>query len=382
MKRSTFKKSVCIFLAVFLACMLSGCWNYRGIDETTIIVGIAIDKNKDTGNFQLSYEIVDLTQDIKQTGTRSKIVDVEGKTLFEAARNAKKRLANKLFFGNTQVIIIDQKIAEDGMAYIIDWFIRDSECRETISITISQEETARELLTAKGIDELLVAYEMKKIIEQDTKVTGYTKGVEVYNFFNMLHEEGLCPVAPAFHIIKNDEERVTEVNGVSVFKGDKLVGFLDPIETNRFLFVMDEIKTGVFSLSSKDDGSDDITLEIFKNKTDTTYSYENDKVKFHIKTLTEVYLGELHFETDLLDKEILEMIKLNAEKKLKKEITEVIKKVQTQFGSDIFGFGNMIYKTNPKLWEKIAPDWDERFKSMDFEVTCEFLIINTASLYH
>ena len=226
------KKTLCILLIMALVFLPAGCWNYRGINEITIITGIGIDKeDMAAGKYQLTYEIVDLTRDIKQTGTRSKIVEAQGKTLFEAARNAKKRLVNKLYFGNTQVIVVSKRIAaEEGVFFITDWFIRDAECRESVSVVISQQETARDTLLVEGIDDMLVAFEIKKIIDRDQLVTGSTRDASLFSIFNTMRSEGTSMTIPAFHTVINDGKPTAEVNGLAVFKGDKLLGFLTPEE--------------------------------------------------------------------------------------------------------------------------------------------------------
>lgn len=374
------KKAIYWLLAILLVCSAGGCWGYRGINDTTIISGVAIDKDSVTGDYMITYEIVDLTRDIKQTGVQPKIVEAEGKTLFDAARNAKKRLVNKLYFGNTQIIVVNPNIAKEGIFPIVDWFLRDAEGRETINIVVSQQETAKDILTLKGIDEMLIAYELRKIIDEDPNVTASTKSAELYKVFNTLHDEGISLTVPAFRSVVNHEDLTAEVNGVGVFKGDRLIGYLTPTETNRYLFVIDEIRAGVLTLSLEGEKTDDISLEIYKNKTVVSCSYKDGKAKAQINTKTEVSLDELGVELGLLDEHLIREIADKEAQKLEDEIIGVIRKVQTEYGSDIFGFGNKLYKKDPGLWKEIRTGWDELFRAMDIEVECEILIVNTASL--
>jgi spore germination protein KC len=377
---ATIKKTGCLLLGILLVLPLGGCWNYRGINDTTIITGIAIDRDE-TGNYRLTYEMVDLTRDIKENGVRPKIVEAEGKTLFDATRNAKKRLVNRLYFSNTQAIVVNKEIAaEEGIFSLIDWFLRDAEFRETVSVVVSQQETARDILLAEGIDEMLVAYEIKKILDKDQVITGSTRDAQLYTVFNELRGEGISFTLPAIHNVMNNRKLTVEANGVAVFKEDKMVGFLTPTETAAFLFAVNEIRGGIIPLSSTGEGPDDASLEISKNKTDISCSYANGQALAGIKTKTEVYLDELHVRENLIDEQAIKKIETAAEKKLKNEITGVIEKVQTEYDSDIFGFGNLIYKKDPGLWKTIRSDWDELFKSMDVRVQCEVSIKNTAAL--
>jgi spore germination protein KC len=129
---------------ILLASTLCGCWNYRSLDQVDIVVGIAVDFDKRTNRYKLSYEIADLLSTQKKGSINGKIVESEGKTLFDAVRNAKRKEADKLFFGSAQIIIISQELAREmGIMKVIEWFLRDAECRETMCVALSQEDTAR-----------------------------------------------------------------------------------------------------------------------------------------------------------------------------------------------------------------------------------------------
>ncbi len=372
------KKIICSILSVSLVFPLGGCWNYRGINEETLISGIAIDKDKLTGGYRLTYEIVDLTKDIREHGVQSKIVEAEGKTLLDVARNAKKRLMNKLFFGNTQVIVVSREIAEDGLFPIVDWFLRDGECRETVKVVVSQEATAKEILLSKGIDNMLVAYEINAIIDKDQSMTGSTRKIEMYTIFNTLEGEGASFVLPAVRNVINDGQPTVEANGIALFKQDKLLGFLPPSEAKCYLFATGDIHGGVLTLPSKSAGPAGTSFEIFSSRTKRSYSYEGGRVSIDIKTETQVYLDELHTRADLLDEQEIKGMEAAVEENLANEIKALIEKVQTGYDSDIFGFGNMIYKKDPKLWKELSPDWDGLFRTADVSVLCEVAIANSA----
>lgn len=376
-----FKKIICLFFISLFIFPLSGCWNYRGLDEMTIVSGIAIDKSPNNTNYELSYEIIDQTKPIKETGLSAKLIESEGKTLFDAARNAKKRATNKLYFGQTQIVVISEEIARtEGVAGMIDWFLRDGECRETVCVAISQEKTAREIFSIEGINQTVIANEMRAILESDAKVTASTLHIDIYKVFNTLKAQGKSLVLPAIHNTINDEEPAGEVNGLAVFKDNKLIGYLPPEESKYFLFAADEIKGGVLTVSSNEDGRDNATLEISKNTTKRSFEYKKGKLKILLETNTTVYLDEYMGSIDALDEKRIAALEKAAEEDLKNNMLHVIKKVQIDYNSDIFGFGNMIYKKDFDLWEQIKDTWEERFKTLEVEVVADIHIVNTASI--
>jgi spore germination protein KC len=377
------KKIICMVLSLALLLPLTGCWSYHGLNEITIVAGVGIDLDPSSGDYLLSCEIIDLASTGKETGVKSKIVDSRGATIFEAVRNAKKRLVNKLYWGNAQVLVIGNQLAEQGgVSAAINWFISDAECRETVSIIVSQEKTAKDILTLQGIDNSVVSFEIQKIIDDDQNTTGSIEPVPLYRVYNQLRSPGVCISLPAFHQVINNEKPTVEANGEAVFKGEKLAGYLSAEESKYYLFAKDAINGGILTLSSSEQDNQDVSLEISKNKTKTSYSYKDGRIKETIETNTDVYLDEVKLGTDLLDQREISKLETAAQKKLENDISDVIKKVQTEYDSDIFGYGNMIYKKDPVLWQQLSPKWDHLFQTAQIEVKSKINIVNTSFLKH
>ena len=45
-----------------------------------------------------------------------------------------------------------------------------------------------------------------------------------------------------------------------------------------------------------------------------------------------------------------------------------IKKVQEDYQSDIFGFGEVIHRANPKAWKQLESNWDQEFSTLEVSV--------------
>lgn len=374
------KKIASSLLILLLLIPLSGCWDYRGLDELTIVTGVAIDKKPEEDIYQLTYEIVDLIESIKEKGPNRKLIESEGKTIFEAVRNAKRRVSNKLYFGHSELIIICEEIARnEDLNVVLDFFTRDSECRDTINVVVSQEKTARDIIASEGIGHTVITNEILEILEDDKKITSSILSVELYRLFNIMGAEGKELALPAFHIVQNDGKPTAETNGTAVFKDNKLVGFLSPEESKYFLFIVNEIEGGIFTVASSGQRPD-ISFEIYNNDTNLSFEYKDEKLKIKIKTTTVVFLGEFMRQFAPLDEKELNALEETAEKELEDKIRNVVKKLQTEFGSDIFGFGNMIYKKDFRLWRQLKDNWDEHFKSLDLEVEADIRIMNTATI--
>ncbi|HWS41709.1 MAG TPA: Ger(x)C family spore germination C-terminal domain-containing protein, partial [Pseudoflavonifractor sp.] len=121
-------------------------------------------------------------------------------------------------------------------------------------------------------------------------------------------------------------------------------------------------------------------LEVGKSKTQYDIEVEGGEVKLVVKPKLTVFMGELMEVGVKLDVAKLDEIKRAAAKELEKKISDVIRKIQTEFRSDILNFGNLIYKRNYALWTELEDTWDEKFPTLKVEVRVEINVSNSALL--
>lgn len=376
------KKLLRLFLCLLLTLPLAGCWNYRSLSDMCIVEGIGVDFDDAGGAYRLSFEIIDMSSPVKSSGIKTKIVESEGKTLFDAVRNAKKRLNNRLYFGNAQTVIISNSIAsQQGLSPVIDLFVRDAECRESLNVVISLLPTAKALLSASGTDQPVVSQLIQNIVDKDEQTTGSTRDLELYRIYNILHAKdgGQQLVVPTFHVVPNDGTPVVEARGLSVFKKDKLLGYLSAQEAKYFLFITGKIKGGILPASISGSGPENVSLEIMSSRTKRTFSYEEGKLTFTVKTDTETILSEMMQPVNISDEKTLKALEKSIESQLRARIENLIKKVQADFGSDIFGFGNELYQKDFKLWKQLRENWETDFPKLEVTVEPRIRIVGSST---
>jgi len=380
MRRARIKKAISALLGVLLTGMLSGCWDYRGLDEISLVAGFTIDIDDETGLLQLNFDIVDLSVPIEQVGTKTFILQSEGETIFDAIRNAKMKNNSKLYFGDTKIVIVSRAVVDKyGVFPVVEWFLRDNETRENAYIAVAQTEKAKDIFQYKLRENSVASLDLAEIIKEDSKVTSSTVSSEIYEVYNTLKEEGVSLTLPALaNLKKNDQTSLPAANGVVIFRNDKIIGELTPQETKYFLFATNRTKGGLFPFSSTGNGEKDVTLEIAENKTKRSFEYADGVITVMIETDSKVYVGEVMREANLLEKGVHESLKTMAEETLKEEITKLIKKVQSEYKSDIFGFGKLIHKKDKELWKEISEDWEQMFPEIEIEVSCKITFLDSA----
>ena len=374
-------KRTLLFLLIFLSTLLTaGCWNYRELNTLSIVAGIAIDKGSGTG-YHLTFETADVSGGgvPTQAGAKSLLIESDGGTIFDAARNAIRISDKRLYFGACDVVIISDELARGGIAKILDWINRDAEPRATIDLYIAKGKTSKELIELKSPSNSITSFALGRIDENNSKSLSKSIFVQLYEANNILGAEGISLVLPALDSVTNYKDKTPELDGVAIFKKDRLLGFLESDESRYLALIKNEVSGGLL-LVNIDSTAPNISLEIMNNDTKISTDLTGELPKIKIDISMRAALAEIETPSDLINPDGIKKIEKAASDIIETNMKQLIEKVQNEYGSDIFGFGNAIYKDNPKYWYKIKPQWDHLFQSLNVVITAKVKIQNTAEL--
>ena len=369
------KFGLVILAIILLSSTLTGCWNYREVDDLAIVAGVAIDKNIVNGKYELTVEIVDIPQG-RDTQMSSKYITLSGNTIFDIARNIISISGKRLYWSHAKSIVVSKLVAEEGITKIVDWFSRDAETRTDMNIFISKEPTAKEVITAKPTLESVVSFELAQLLQSEKSIST-APIADLWKVIDNLMQEGISLSIPVVSIDKNIEGNTPRVDGMAIFKSDKLIGLIDGNTTKYLLFAKDEIKGGVLVLESEKSPS--ISLEIFENTTKIKPVLSNGIIKMEISTETIVSLDEIQTSENFFTEKDRSRIEERASLMLQASIYSSIKKIQRDYDSDILGFGVKIYEDMPEIWNEVSNNWNETFKTLDVSVYSKVKIKNSAS---
>lgn len=364
-------RTILFVLIIYLSNFLMGCWNYRELNNLAIVAGIAIDKNEQEGKYEVTAEIVDLKGG-KDTEVGSKFITMCGDTMFEIARNMISVSGKRLYWSHAKVIVISDSIARDGIAQVIDWYVRDAETRTDVYVVLSNEQTAKEVITAKKSPTTIVSYELEELLKNE-KSLSTAPMIDLWDFVDALKQDGVSGSIPTVHL----ESSVPKVDGMGIFKEDKLLGTLNGNTAKAILFARDEIKGGILVLDKEKEQS--ISLEIFENKTKIKPIVTDGELKITVSTETVVSIAEVQSQENFISEDDKSKIEERASSMLQDQIATSIKKVQAKYGSDIFGFGVKIYEDMPDIWKEVSQSWNVTFKTLDITVNSKVKVKNSAT---
>lgn len=333
---------------VILLCSLlcTACMAPEKIIETqgisTIIGYDLLDDNTYKGTISL------LQFDRKEEKT-SVTLSAEGTTNKQIRQKLEEQTSHDITSGQLRSILFNKNMAETGISSFLDTTQRDSMISSLIflAITDNAEETINntnyEEYPEMGsyIYQLLNKHEEKEMLVNSN----------LHDFITTLYEIGIDPTLP---IIKNSKGVAPSIDGVALFKEDKIVGSISLINTlyiklftNKKAFLgditveiaADELeKRGMAELNLPKSDSYKITLHPIKYKGNIEIKSEE---LVHLNATISVSTLDLQPTTSLNNKETLNKMEQLISEALNKEFGNILEEFKN-LNTDPIGIGRKI----------------------------------------
>lgn len=379
--------------------ILTGCFNAQELDELGISLLMGFDI--EDGKVLLTAEIVDpsYTTEISGQGGESpvKYVQGTGNNLLEAFRDISLKFGRRVYAAHNKVLIFGEEVAKEGIVTYLDELFRDREQRENAYILIAKGAKAYEVMGINSGLELIPANYIRDIIQE---TENNPKGIDmnIIDYLKNYYHDGINPTIGVIEkkskktIDQISEEAASDifelsVLGSAIFDQDKLVGYLNGNDTKSLNFILDNIGRGIITfelplleeekLQNQEADRDLSTVVIINNNTKNDIELKEDELLLKTSIELKCALGEVIGKIDVSKEENLIRIADTCSKTIEENIEAAVKKVQKDYGIDIFGFGIVFHRKYPEQWEEIKDNWDEIFADADFEIEVESKIIRT-----
>jgi spore germination protein KC len=378
-----------LVIIVLLLILLSGCWNRRELNELAITVGMAIDKSED--QYVITTQVV-IPGAV--TATRAgvqklpvKTYTEKGNTVFEAVRRMTTVTPRRIYFPHLRFLVIGEELAEDGIGEVLDFLSRDHELRTDFYVVVSKDTKAENVLKVLTVLEDIPANKLFSSLEVSEKAWAPSIAVTLDELISEIVSEGIQPHLSGIRIIGDvqegeklnniqqiDPDVDLQYSNLAVFKGDKLVGWLNESESKAVNYVLGNIKSTIGEVSCPEEKGK-VAIEVIRTKADLKAKVENGSPKGTIEIKVEGNVGDIQCKKlDLMKTKTIDDLEKKSNKEVKKLIESSIKSVQEEFKVDVFGFGEAIHRSNPDYWKKVKKEWDEEFIDMPVEVKVDVKI--------
>jgi spore germination protein KC len=296
----------------------------------------------------------------------------------------------KLYFSHLQMLVISEKVARDGLNNILDFFSRDNEFRKDFYIVVTKDIEAKEILRNLTSIEKIPAHKMRSSLETSEKAWAPTIAIQLDELLSSLTSEGINPVLTGISIHGNapkggSVENVQRIEpfarlkyqNIAVFKKDKLIGWLNEKESKGYNYIRNNVHSTVGHIPCVKKG--ELIMEVIRSKTKVKGRVVNGKPKIEIINNMESNIGEVACHIDLTNPETIKNLEKNNDK-VNVDIIETAIRKAKRLGVDIFGFGEVIHRADPKAWKHLKTNWDQEFVNVPVTIHSNVKIRRTGSV--
>ena len=382
-------KKLLLFIIFILTFCLSGCGNYAELDKLSIVTAVAFDKKDD--QYELSFLIANSPKaqtSNKEGEAKTTVYSGIGKTIPQAAQAIDQISPKQIYFGHINVVVISEDIAKEGFFKISDWLIRNPQTRKKFYLLQAKDVSAKNILKIVSPLGSYPSQSIATLIESNEKSKSIATSVSYSNFIGKALEKGYDPVLPSITIDGNIKKGSSEKNlestepqtklilgPLAIFKQDKLIGFSSKKESQSINILNTDVKEINYTLKYN---NNDISIDA-KKLTATTKLKDTSNIEITVTGKGNIY--NINDNINIQDYQEINKIEKAWNKSLEKDLYEVVEKMQKKYQTDIFGYGNLIYKNKPKEWENLEKNWNDKyFPNLNIKIKANLKISATGSL--
>jgi spore germination protein KC len=383
-----------IIILIFIISTLTGCWNRRELNDIAITIAMGIDKVDE--EFMVTVQIInpgEIAGSDKTNRTPVSTYTERAPTIFEALRKLTTVSPRKLYLSHIRVVIIGEELASEGIKNVLDFLNRDHEMRTNFFLLIAKGYTAYDVLNILTPMEQIPANKLFSSIKTSQDAYAATSYVTLDDYIKDYKLEGTQPVITGLKIVGDKQDGSTQKNvesikssavlkyeGLGIFKEDKLIGWLDEAESKGYNYLTGNVKNSVGHVECPFDENGKVTIELVNVETSIKGNIAKNKPEIIIDAWGEGNIGEVACNFDFKEKGAINKVEKMVNKKFRELLNKAITKAKEN-QVDIFGFGEVIRRTDPDFWQENKNEWEESyFEELKINIDVTFNIRRTGTI--
>lgn len=366
------KRTIIYFIIIgILIFALSGNWSRKEPKHLAVGTSYLYDIDEQ-GDYEITVEYLDVPSGGMSTGGNEKffLMKHKGKTPSLTVRDPEMVIEKEFFGSHNRVRFFSEKLAKQGVIDIFDFFSRGYITDERPHLFVVKNEDPSLIYQADKGFSSRVGDLVKEMADNRKESALNCVFIPTINFMTDYYKEGKQCVMGVIEVKPNpvsSEEESGEnkpmkyylsFEGMAVFKEDKLIGYVGKEETLAYRIIAEKIEDAVFLFSVE---GKDVTAVSRKIDTKIKTEIKDGKPIIKITVNNLLMISQNNSKYCVCDKDELKIIEAAMDEDLSKRLKNSIAKIQTEFKSDIYGFGSYLHMQRPKEWRAIKDKWDEEY---------------------
>ena len=353
---------------ILLLPLLSGCYNYRELNDLGITTAVSIDY-KDNNFYVIAEVINPIKQQDASSSNNSPFVNYNSSSssLQDAFRKVVLESPRQLYAAQLEIIVLSEEVVNNHLEEVLEYFARDPEARTEIKIIVSKTEDSTKAITLQTLLTSLSSSNIINSLDLQSKVLGMAYPVTLNELLNMYIDPYLEVVLPSMTLYGNyeigdEKENITtsspkaivKIDGSTITKDNKILGYLDLEESKILNLINGKLKETIIKMNYYDGY---IIFEPNRIKVSRELDIKNNIIKINISGYSKT--KEIQSNINVKDPKEVEKLNKALNMELEKKITDTFNSIREKYGTDVFGFQELYYRTNYKYFKENCTNWYE-----------------------
>ncbi len=401
-------------LILFFAYVGGGCYDRIELNALAVADMMAIDLTED-GLLRVSLQFVvpaELASSvgIGTSGQRDPFytIDAIGATLPEAFTRIQAKLPRRLFTSHVRTIVLGEEFARSGITPVFDSLTRMRELRITADVVATRGE-GRALLSAAPRLGRLPSAALANLLYQLIVPPRNIRQVAI-----ALAMEGIDPFVPLITLTQRTETELEpgtaaqefEIEGIAVFRGDRLAGFVPLSEARGLAWLVNEVPFATATIQWPPAGQEDdppehpsdlspterriqvdfppapgpehpgggmrepgqISPLVIRGNTDLRARVEGGEIRIEAQVRATDDIVTNQAGLDFTDPSVIPQLEQALARDVEGRMRAILRLAQEVFQADIFGFGALVRRSYPEVWRQVKENWHEIFSKLPVDI--------------
>ncbi|MCR2806779.1 Ger(x)C family spore germination protein [Paenibacillus soyae] len=379
-------RTLCVMLSLLL---ITGCWDSSEVNDLAIELAWGIDKAPNK-KIMISAQVINPSKisggqgDGAGGGGEGKpyfVVAGDGMNTLDAVKRIQAKLSRQVFRGHRRVIVIGEAMARQGIKDVLDTYTRDPNLKLRTDLFVVKGSTAKDLLK--------VSYPLENIpglgVLGEYNQVGTSAEMGFLHFLLSATSEGTSPYLPSVSIGMNpppqdgglrDKSDIEgfRIAGPGIFNKElKLVGFLSVEEGRAMRWISGKLKEIEVSAKLPQEAGN-VSMDLYKLGQKIEPIAQGGNLHIHVTLTGKGAIRENNTPLDLTNPDHITLLENTLNKQVEEHALRTITKVQQKYGTDVFGFSDVIRRKNLPLWKSIREDWEAVFREADISVNTKLTV--------
>lgn len=367
-----------IFLLLIISIFSTGCWGVRETDQLGYILTMGIDK-AEGDLIEVTFKIA-IPQSEKGGEESTVLVSIKAASIFGALQLADSFVSRDLTFIHNRAFIVSQEIAEEGINKYFAPLMRNREIRRNTYFLVAMGK-AREFIEKNKSNLEKYPSRQFELLMSTGKITGLIPESNIHDFYIDIKSPGKEPISAVAAVNEAEDKpemmgrnkaaiinettylagqiprkggNKIEIIGTAVFKGDKLVGFLNGTETRYYQMVSGEFVAAFITLPDPEKENEVLVMHLTKGRSpDIVVKGKGYRPVINVDIVLEGEIMSIESGIQYESGKKEKMLEQYIARMITTGVENVIKKTKEEYKSDIFGFGDYT-RANFLTWQ----DWE------------------------